>query len=274
MRYHSLRRRGQALVEFAVVAFVVTLLLTGMVTLGMMLFGAQVLQQAADVGAQELSRLPLPPTQTWEQLLHPDDPNDPAARSFREQIYDETKLVLPADYSSGSELPLINRLLLPLYIVDTDSNVRRYPGTLLKRASDEALIVMVPLATVDEFGNTAIEEWVPVVRVNETQFPLGADSNSGMVSLTITYPYQSAALVAYRYEDNVGNVPVAADEVSATLPDGYTLVADDETIGAHAGSLGLGRMYSQRLTVRPYRKVISAQGIYRREVFGLLEASP
>ena len=53
-------RRGQALVEFAVVCLVVYMLLAAILTFGQWLYSAQGLQQAVDVAAREISRTPLP----------------------------------------------------------------------------------------------------------------------------------------------------------------------------------------------------------------------
>ena len=53
-------RRGQALVEFAVVSLVVYMLLAAILTFGQMLYSAQGLQQAVDTAAREISRTPLP----------------------------------------------------------------------------------------------------------------------------------------------------------------------------------------------------------------------
>ena len=63
------RRRGQVLVEFAVVAFVLTFLLGAMLALGFLFFSANVLQQAADVGAMEFARHPAAPVETFENAL-------------------------------------------------------------------------------------------------------------------------------------------------------------------------------------------------------------
>ena len=47
-------RRGQALVEFAVVSLVVYMLLAAILTFGQMLYSAQTLQQAVDLAAREI----------------------------------------------------------------------------------------------------------------------------------------------------------------------------------------------------------------------------
>ena len=55
-------RRGQSLVEFAVVSLVLYMLLAAILTFGHTIYVAQGLQTAADLGARELSRTPLPAT--------------------------------------------------------------------------------------------------------------------------------------------------------------------------------------------------------------------
>ena len=62
-------RRGQSLVEFAVVSLVVYMLLAAILTFGQMLYSAQTLQQAVDIAAREISRTPLPPTADLMDVL-------------------------------------------------------------------------------------------------------------------------------------------------------------------------------------------------------------
>ena len=51
-RRRHVNRRGQSLVEFAVVALVVYMLLAAILTFGQLLYCSQGIQQAADVAAQ------------------------------------------------------------------------------------------------------------------------------------------------------------------------------------------------------------------------------
>ena len=52
------------------------------------------------------------------------------------------------------------------------------------------------------------------------------------------------------------------------LPSGHTRpVATAGAVGPYAGEYGLGRMFVAGETVRPFRKLLSAQMIFRREVF-------
>ena len=62
-------RRGQSLVEFAVVALVVYMLLAAILTFGHALYVAQGLQTAVDLGAREIARTALPADDAFEDLL-------------------------------------------------------------------------------------------------------------------------------------------------------------------------------------------------------------
>ena len=302
-------RSGQALIEFAVIAFVLTLLLGAMLTFGFMLFGANVLQQAADVGAMEFARHPFSPTGTFSAGLDDSGLFDPEYLVCQIGGTDTTEEDLPANYTEAdyqalqNRMPIINRLLFSLYIYDRDLNAIRYPGTVVTRDSDMELTVLIPIIGFgNRDANTGVEtisEWRGVV---EEILPDGATQgaysltstttgqlDAGMVALRINFPYQSGALVAYQQQDSGGtvlrttdalgrdditNVFVEADDASVTaaaLPTGFSLAnptPDNTTDGLpHRGTYGLGSMQAFATTVRPYRKVLTAQGIYRREVF-------
>ena len=66
-------RSGQSLVEFAVVALVMHMMLAAILTFGHTLYVAQGLQTAADLGAREISRTPLPALSTLEKAFEDDD---------------------------------------------------------------------------------------------------------------------------------------------------------------------------------------------------------
>jgi hypothetical protein len=97
----------------------------------------------------------------------------------------------------------------------------------------------------------------------------------------VNYPYQAAAMTGHLpnpagpFDPTIGN-PITADEVGvvqlpgacpARQPPGALLPDDPTAVGAFAGPFGLGRQLAYARTVRPFRKLISAQAIYRREVF-------
>ncbi|MFO0903139.1 MAG: TadE family protein [Pirellulales bacterium] len=358
LRPRRARRRGQALIELAVVAFVVTLLLSIILAVGMLLYADQGLQQAVDVGAQELARLPLPPVLDFP--THPaqagvtsdsqrtsTNPNEPeklfAQKAVREQIFDESYLVvdispgsteLPAATTLGEQLelyfaraPLLNRLLRPLMIVEEVSldggpprRLLRYPGALVRNTQtppdtdNEDLTVLIPLvrsrtgigpAGVPPSAEVLEIEWRSVVEEirapteDPNEFygpfslviPQGAEDDlpdsfqAGFVALRLNYPFQAGSLVGFQYRhrdgtidgqaelgEDVENLPIGADDAGATVgatpPAPYQLVvAANSGVGPNAGRLGMGRQYAFGGVVRPFRRVLSTQAIYRREVF-------
>ncbi|QDU16194.1 hypothetical protein CA11_40230 [Gimesia maris] len=305
-------RRGQVLLEFAVVAFILTFLLGAMLAFGFLFFSANILQQAADVGAQELARTPFSPDGTFKTDLV----------DVNKGVFSEADLVVPVG-TNPATLPLINQLLFSIYIYDPDIDMIRYPGTLVTNGDGDQTVVIAVVGPGNRDSETGVEtitEWHRVVEeiippgqatvpysgpysgpysVLATTAQQGGLGQPGMVALRINYPYQSAGLVAYVHTDSGGNiinppdtigadgvlnVPVIADDSqvtvdnTATFPDGETLSAAGYTlvnptanpnIGAspNRGTYGFGEAQAFLTTVRPYRKVLTAQGIYRREVF-------
>jgi len=274
-------RSGQTLVEFALVALVLYMLLAAILTFGHLLFVAQNLQTAADLAARELSRTPLSVDSTFGDALCDQD--------VRRDIYDVGLLVINLDivyrnmrlenFPSTSafeyilpKLPWVNRQLFSSMIVETvdldgdgvaETRLLRYPGTLMIResclsceeqaegcCSDWALTdytVRIPLIDVDESGAELIH-WLPVVEglkvrgseagsletSEKDPFVLTEDLKSGVVALRINYPLQPTATRS-------------VEPITANLPECET---------------------PKDGVFRPYRRVVSAQAIYRREIFG------
>ncbi len=304
-------RRGQALLEFAIVSLILYLLLAAIFEFGRAIHGAQVLQQAADVCAKEISRMPLPAELTFEQALA----GTPGDRPVRSQIYDPHYLVLDLDTLGGrpkledliADLPPVNQQLFALMVFSEVGGRRllRYPGALVTDddSTDDpvdppsaGLMVLVPLVTRDGSGGEAVR-WVEVVEDIQTGDPSGDDPSDpfhiaspqkGLVALRINYPFQAASLSSFRpaagpFEPNIGTPQVADDDaVSADPPpQGGSLVAPDVAAGQYGGTyggpFGLGEhgalgspQLAGGLPLRPFRRVISAQAIYRREVFAEL----
>ncbi len=195
------RRSGQALIEFALVALVLYMLVGAALTFGLWIFAAGQIQQAANVGARELSQTPLPFDSTFETALD--------NTTVRQRIYDDRWLVIDLNQLEASnpnsnffedvvpEMPLLNQQLASLYIVDrfdhdsdsTTDDVRlmRYPGALLTRSdtiSTPALtdkpwvaqqyVVQIPLVierTTGHNGGGGGERirWVNVVEEIDTE---------------------------------------------------------------------------------------------------------
>jgi hypothetical protein len=289
------QRRGQSLVEFALVAVVVYLLLAAILTFGQALYCAQALQQAADVAARELARTPLPADATLEQALQD--------AGVRQRVFDERYLVLTIDGGSNpitfnggyalADFPLVNQQLVPIMIYDQidGQRVLRYPGAVFTDPNpDTSLVppasgylVRVPVVTIPPYPAPAIESitWASVLEEiesadNPDPFRLSSPRR-GVVALRINYPYQSASMSGFQRRPDPslppgpGNPLVvidADDTVNPAAPPGVgSPVISDLEYGPYAGAYGLGRQAAWARNVRPYRSVISAQAIYRREVF-------
>ena len=168
------------------------------------------------------------------------------------------------------------------------------------QAGPTGLTVGIPLIESRDAGGAESITWVPVLQeiraaqdaecpsrgpfsliylANQDECgPLDADplSDRGLAAVRINYPYQAAALSGFLpsapsaidpLPPNVANVITADDggvQQNNIAPGGEI---DDGTIGPYAGPFGLGRHFALAgRVVRPFRKLISAQAIYRREV--------
>jgi hypothetical protein len=308
------RESGAALVEFALVALVLYLLVAGGVELGRMIFAAQVLQDAARIAARELSLTPFDPAlvDTFEQALA-----DPGVLT---RIYNPNLLVINLDCGAlnvtaddldnyfGS-MPLVNRALRPIFISETATvdgtrrRLLRYPGALLKvnppppqtcppdtnTPTPTGFVVGIPrVASRDPSTGVETIDWVDIlaeVRHDPASGPFSFNSDQhGVVAVMINYPFQSAALTAFRpnaagpLEPNISNAIPAEDGsvggTATTAPAG-TNFADpvyDAVVAPYSGKYGLGSQYAfagtvgSTGTVRPYRSLLSGQAIFRREV--------
>lgn len=287
------RERGAVLVEFVLVVLVLVFLLTGIVELGRLVFTAQVVQDAARVAARELALVSLPAEATFEDALA-----DPVVRS---RVYDAGLLVIDLDAFASDEefdsflatLPAVNQALRPAMIFenvtidDVPRRLLRYPGALVRdEAAAFGLSVTIPRVTSrDETGVETIR-FVPVlaeVRPDPNDPASGPfslvspDPRRGLAVVRINYPYQAAGLSGAResdegpFEPNLDRVIDAADDAVAALnepPQGVDALAGDPTaVGPYSGTYGLGRQLALGREVRPFRKLVSGQAVYRREVF-------
>ena len=166
-------------------------------------------------------------------------------------------------------------------------------------AGPTGFTVGIPFINSDTFGGGGeTVTWVPVlqeIRSSQDQdcpargpfsllyVPAQDDCGSldadplpdrGLAAVRVNYPYQAGMLTGFRSSfgdplaPNLSN-PIVANEGSVletNTPPGAQL-ADDGTLGAYAGPFGLGRQFALGQTVRPFRRLVSAQAIYRREVF-------
>jgi hypothetical protein len=310
----SRTRRGQALVEFAIVALVMYVLLAATIEFARAFFGAQTIQSAADLAARELSRAPLSATYKFADALQ-----DPIVK---QSVYSEDFLAVDVSgwVGSGTSLvtylqglpqpmPPVNLSLMPLMLVDTvgGKSLLRYPGALVTSpTAPSGYTVKVPIVTSragSALGTGAGYDGTETIEWHDVLEQIGANSSTstttpyevfsvagtagstlptGLAAVRINYPFQAATMSAFKQTQTAttGNIlsQYTADDggVSATnsLPDGMSPVAPDSAASGtvnssntYGGQYGLGAQQAAGLSVRPYRQVLSAQAIYRREIF-------
>lgn len=298
------RERGGILIEFAVVSLAFVLLMGATIELGRATFLSQAAQGAARLAARELALVPLPADTTFEQALadatvrervyddrwlvidldNLDNPDTPGTETTIDALF--------------GTLPAVNRAMRPLMIFDQPQvggvvrRLMRYPGALLSSADPGVeFTVQVPLVAGrdPDTGTETDVIWARVleeVRVDRADPLTGsfsmAAANGGLVAVRVNVPFQASMLAGYQqgpggvFDVNAGQ-PIEADDtaiVGGSVPldgAGYVqsaadLVTDIPGPRAYAGPAGLGSFYSFNKVVRPFRKVVSAQALSRREV--------
>jgi hypothetical protein len=200
-------------------------------------------------------------------------------------------------------LPIVNRALRPLMIYDTvevegvSRNFFRYPGALVRRdnttGTDQEFTVVIPELDYGGNGETIVR-WLPVVEEIRAAAPGPVASNQspfstlspegGIAAIRVNVPFQSTASagraidpndVDSLYEGGFGDAVFASSTVDAAtnlqdvVPGGILVTGSGSTSesGAYAGRYGLGQLQLLGTQVRPFRKILSAQSIFRREVF-------
>lgn len=279
--------RGAVLVEFGIVVFVVYLLLAVTIDFGRLFFTAGAVQDAARATARELAVIPLPAGMSLQQALQ-----DPKTRA---RIYQPEHLVIDLDRVPGGlplqdfldGLPVLNQTLRPLMIFEKvgDRRLLRYPGALLLDPSTPSgFTVGIPYVVGRDAQGVETIRWVPILEeIRNPAFPdvspFRLDTPAempqrGLVAIRINYPYQASMLSGYRGSPTVPpspNVsrPVHADDTGVVQLNGAPggLLPSGSDAGPYAGTFGLGRLYALGREVRPVRKLLSAQAIFRREVF-------
>jgi Flp pilus assembly protein TadG len=269
-------RSGSILVEFALVSVAFYLLLAGTLELGRMVTAAQVVQNAARIAARELALTPLPATTSFEDALE--------CQNVRERVYDPA--LLAVDISAGlpdtDAWPTVNRMLLPLMVISTidGTSYLHYPGALVMDPTGTRTVAVPQVVSQGTSSETI--RWVPVL---EEVRPEGAQPGSGpfslsssgpergLVAVRINYPYQATTMISLQPGpggSSAALVPVEANDSGVTQLNspGGTLIGGSDGAGPYAGSYGLGKFYALSKEVRPYRRLISAQSAFRREVFG------
>jgi hypothetical protein len=271
-------------VEFALVAIAFYLLLAGTIEIGRMITTSQIVQNAARTAARELALMPLPATMTFDQALN--------CPSVRDHIYDKTLLVVPIDESTTEFTdgwPIVNRMLLPLMVRGEVQGQTwlHYPGAIVDTPTGRT--VMVPQVIARGANGVETIRWVkPLEEVwgnhldpNSGAFSLSSTgAEHGLVALRVNCPYQASTMTAYQPQDigteTPDNQPILAADgaVSQDNSPGGTLLGTDNAIGVYSGQYGLGKFYALNKEVRPFRRLVSGQAIFRREVFASGESCP
>jgi hypothetical protein len=282
---------GSVLVEFAFIALAFYLLFAGTLELGRLITVSQAIQNAARVGARELALVALPPTSTFREAL-----DNPVVQA---RIYDPRLLAMNVTNGEPdtASWPVVNRMLYPVMLRSRvgGNTFLHYPGAVLQLPSG-GYTVGVPQVVSRDANGTETIRWLPVVEevrsdpndLNSGPFSLASTGpERGLVALRINCPYQATTLSAYKVEGTgpsgqPQNTPILANDagvaVQGAAPDNGTTVAiqpatsgdpdDPNTGGFNVGPYGLGQMIvGAGPPVRPFRRVISAQSLFRREVF-------
>lgn len=289
MKSNARPSRGSVLVEFAFVSLVFYLLLGATIDLGRMVFTAQVAQDAARLAARELSLLPFPATYTFEQAMA-----DPLAL---QRVYNDDYLVVDLDqYATEDDLnaffdglPLVNQALRPLMISDTRDiagttrHFLRYPGALITDpGSPTGFSVAIPEVVSRNADGIETIRWVPIIEevrsdpANPANGPFSMAAPvqpRGVVAVRINVPFQAAALSGYQNngaalgDPNVANPILADDAAVVELGTPQPVLPDDGAAGPYAGPYGLGRQLALNEELRPFRKLVTSQAFFRREIF-------
>lgn len=264
-------------VEFALIALALYLVLAGMLSLGRWMAVQQSSQDAARFAARELALFPLPPEFSFTDALGND--------AFRSAVYDPDFLVVDLEATPPGDaletffasMPVVNRAFRPLMItsdVATPDGQRRLlhmPGAIVASpTSPTGLSVRVP-RILERNPTTGVETSIELVPVLEEVAAPGEEgafrvSRGGVVGLRVNVPFQSAAFTAYLPPEVSNGRPIQAiEDVSAP----FSIIGPGpEGAGPYSGSLGLGRLEAFGFSARPFRRLIAAQALFRREVVG------
>jgi TadE-like protein len=203
-------------------------------------------------------------------------------------------------------LPIVNRALRPLMFFDTidvggqPREFLRYPGTVVQLDNSSApyvYTVIVPEVTYAGSSSTIVR-WLPVIQEIRSagpgtltslaaweESPFHASSpEGGIAAVRVNVPFQAAtaggrsldtndpqelfatgfqnAVIATQTVNSATNLGDIVGSQSALLQSHSSSIA-----GAYAGSFGLGSLQILGDEVRPWRKILMAQAIFRREVF-------
>jgi hypothetical protein len=273
------------------VALAFYLLVAAVITFGQLLHSAQVAQDAARAGSRELALMALPATDTFEQAL--------ARSEVRDRVFDPDLLVIDLDnIPGGSDLesyvatmPVVNRSLRPAMIFNlvrvggVQRRLIHVPGALVvSPTAPSGLTVAVPLVVSRSGTGAETIRWVPVVEevrsdpLDPTTGPFSVASpanDAGLVAIRINLPYQSSAMASFQSDPSDpfapnGNSPNLADDSAVTevnSPSGSLVGNASDSSPVYSGPYGLGKLQLLGEEIRPFRRVVTAQALFRREVF-------
>jgi hypothetical protein len=199
-------------------------------------------------------------------------------------------LRFPGALVTSSTAPSGFTVLVPV-IVSRASTSDPRPNSNMQLLGSETIVwhaVVEAIPFADNTGNQYDVFSVTSPSANATSaIPAG-----GLAAVRVNYPFQAATMVSYPPPPNpnqpfvvqgepstfrVLNANTANDtNVSSSDPNNFlnggTPVAPNAQpgfySGPYGGTYGLGTLGAVDLQVRPFRKTISCQAIYRREVFG------
>ena len=159
--------RGAALVEFALVSLVLYLMLAGAVEFGRLMFGANVLQDAARVAARELAVAPIRANVSFDYALSCNPLDEPVncLVDLRRRVFDPACLVV--DFSDPAvspdpdgyfaAMPVVNQVLRSLMITEPSRpDLVRYPGALL---SDDVGLACSAIGPNGQASPTGLDGW-------------------------------------------------------------------------------------------------------------------
>lgn len=274
-------KRGGVAVEFALIAFALYLIIAGMLSFGRWMAVQQAAQDVARFAAREVALYPLPAeTDSLDAAL--------ADTGFRAAVYDPDFLVVNLDALAAGQtlddvfaaMPVVNRALRPLMIfstVETPEGLLRLlhvPGAIVNSdflpgptglAAPTGYSVTIPRVTArDPVTGVETLEFADVLEEVKGDGTPGSlpISRGGVANLRLNVPFQSAALVGY--------LSTAAPDqpIEAVDPAGpFNIVGPGpDGAGPYSGTTGLGRLEALGKQVRPFRRLIAAQALFRREV--------
>lgn len=267
-------RRGQALVEFAIISFVLSAIVAGLLGIMVLALGSFQNNIAAESAGRILNKVLDHDLADAEEVYE-------ALKSGSDPIYDEKYLLLSVsqyyDSTFKSNLPPLNRMLLASFVYDVDRDQYRFPGAVVTNADGDetVLIPLLPNASVskgiDRADSVAVGTSFPVASnwvapVTVAQLTPASSGIPGSCTLAFFYPSQPSSMINLELTRDVdGRVifqePVEADDSIlslGSLPAGYvfaTAVPEKSIASTNRGQYGLGETYALMVSVRPFRLV-------------------